>query len=179
MAGKKDWKWWAGKFKGPIAVVVIAGAILWLSLLVQEPPPEVKESTVLSGPGNKAVVGFFLDGNKDFDVYVTIAGEPRNLIITIRSPYHEDMTNLQWQFVKEKYYLSSFKTTESGIYNFMAETNVQLRSITFAVREHYEFPSLVIPKFYAELLPFIGGGIIGFIIPVFHKRYIDGIAEPV
>jgi hypothetical protein len=151
-------------------VIGFGTIFLLLSLFVDV--DVVKESTVLSIGQGETFTGFYLDGNKNFEAFVTVTGYPRDLDLEVYKPTYSTIDKIGLEFVSERYYKFIFSTTDSGIYNFYAKTDQPNRWITFAVKEQAVTPAFV-PPFYAQVLSFAGGGLIGFIIPIIHQRYKD------
>jgi hypothetical protein len=163
---RKDIFWYLIKAKWFICVGVLGCFIFALSLSVDY--SEIKESTVLS-TNKVASVGFYLENNKIYNLSVTSIGAIIN-DIKIKDPLGVDVTPIipiDANSFQKQY---PFTTNTSGIYNFVATVDVNNQWITFVVKEKSEIP-IVVSQSSAQVLSFIGGGIIGFAIPMIHSKY--------
>lgn len=168
---RKNFLWYVKKQKGPICILALGGFLFGFSIFVDT--SEIKESTVLSING-KSVVGFYLDNEKDYDVLITAINAGINDLKIYRpsgnhfelDPINEDESDFEKRY-------SFFLTTEdsSGIYNFEINDMEDNQWVTFVVKERptaYTF----LPEPAAQVLSFVGGGLIGFVISIIQSRYV-------
>jgi hypothetical protein len=150
--------------KGLIAVFAIGAILMTLSFLTDT---RVKENTVLVD--KQGVTGFYLEGGKNFDLFLVSEPYDPETAVQINDPVTVLKDVKKIPLAGKKYLQYNFQTTEDGIYKFIEDGKGKW--ITFAVKERKT--TLPIPLVYSQILSFVGGVVIGFIIPIGYNRYQD------
>jgi hypothetical protein len=163
---RKTKEWWFNQIKKSLIILGIGVLIFLVSLVITS--SEIKEGTTTSLGTNQAVLGFYLDGNREYDLLVSGFNNVKPLNVSIQDsfPNPVDMTP---QKEEAQFVHYTFRTDEPDIYNFKADVSSPNIVVTFVIKSKSE-----IPDFYVQIISFIGSGMIGYGLPTLISAIRNG-----